>query len=38
LFALLAPARDLRIRMLAAVAIEVVIAGCAFVHFVATRI
>ena len=38
LFALLAPARDLRIRMLAAVAIEIVIAGCAFVHFVATRI
>jgi hypothetical protein len=38
LFALLAPARDLRIRMLAAIAIEIVIAGCAFVHFVATRI
>jgi len=35
LFALLAPARDLRIRMLVALGIEVVIAGCAFVHFVA---
>ena len=37
LFALLAPARDLRLRMLAAAGIEVVIAGCAMLHFFATH-
>ena len=37
LFALLAPARDLRIRMLVAVGIEVVIAGCGLVHFLVPR-
>ena len=33
LFALLAPARDLRRRMLVAAAIEVVVAGCGLLHF-----
>jgi len=33
LFALLAPARDLRIRMVVAIAFEVVIAGCGLVRF-----
>ena len=37
LFAVLAPGRDLRRRMLAAVAIEVVIGGCGLVQFVLSR-
>ena len=36
-FALLAPARDLRWRLLAATGIEIVVGVCAFVHFVARR-
>lgn len=35
LFAALAPATDLRRRMLIALAIEVVIAGCGLLHFLA---
>ena len=37
LFALLAPARDLRRRMVVAMAIEVVIAGCGLVDFLLSR-
>jgi len=37
LFALLAPARDLRLRMLVAAGIEFVIAGCGLVYFLASR-
>lgn len=37
LFAVLAPAPDLRRRMLVATAIEVVIAGCGLVHFLVPR-
>jgi hypothetical protein len=37
LFAVLAPARDLRRRMLIAAAIEVVIAGCGALHFFLPR-
>jgi hypothetical protein len=37
LFALLAPERDLRTRLLVGLAIEVVIAGCGLLHFVLPR-
>jgi len=36
-FALLAPARDLRMRMLAAVAVEVAVGGCAIIWFLLTN-